>query len=70
METALTLVRQATRIDPAVVPGWIARWSNLFLPMFLTEIGDWAAAENSCAEGLARAREAEDLRSVKRSALA
>ena len=63
METALTLVRQATRIDPAVVPGWIARWSNLFLPMFLTEIEDWPAAENSCAEGLARAREAEDLRS-------
>jgi predicted ATPase/DNA-binding CsgD family transcriptional regulator len=63
METALTLVRQATRIDPAVIPGWIARWSNLFLPMFLTEIEDWPAAENSCAEGLARAREADDLRS-------
>jgi predicted ATPase/DNA-binding CsgD family transcriptional regulator len=63
METALALIRQAMDIDPAVVPGWIARWSNSFLCMFLTETEDWPAARNSCTEGLARAREAGDLHS-------
>jgi DNA-binding CsgD family transcriptional regulator len=54
-------VRQAARIDPAVIPGWIARRASLFVSMFLTETGDWPAAEQSCAVGLARAREADDL---------
>ena len=63
METALALAGQATRIDPAVIPGWIARWASLFLSMFLTETGDWPEAENRCADSLARAREADDLRS-------
>jgi predicted ATPase/DNA-binding CsgD family transcriptional regulator len=63
MEAALTLERQATRIDPAVIPGWIARWARLFLSMFLTETGDWEEAEISCVQSLAQAREAEDLRS-------
>jgi non-specific serine/threonine protein kinase len=63
MEAALAEVRQATRLDLAVVPGWIARWSTLFLSMFLTETEDWPAAENSFADSLARAREAGDLHS-------
>ena len=64
METALTLERQATGIDPAVIPGWIARWARLYLSMFLTETGDWAEAEASCANSLMQARKADDLRSV------
>jgi predicted ATPase/DNA-binding CsgD family transcriptional regulator len=64
MDTALVLVREATRIDPAVIPGWIARWARLFLSMYLTETGDWPEAENGCADSLARAREADDLLSV------
>jgi predicted ATPase/DNA-binding CsgD family transcriptional regulator len=63
METALTLERQATGIDPAVIPGWIARWARLYLSMFLTETGERAEAEASCANSLAQAREADDLRS-------
>ncbi len=63
IETALALERQATRIDPGTIPGWIARWARLYLAMFLTETGDWAEAENKCADGLAQAREADDLRS-------
>ena len=61
LETALAQARQAARIDPAVIPGWIARRASLFLAMFLTETGDWPAAEQSCADALARAREADDL---------
>jgi predicted ATPase/DNA-binding CsgD family transcriptional regulator len=61
LETALAQARLAARIDPAVIPGWIARRASLFLSMFLTETGDWAAAEQSCADALARTREADDL---------
>ena len=32
--------------------------------MFLTETGDWAEAEASCANSLTPARKADDLRSV------
>jgi predicted ATPase/DNA-binding CsgD family transcriptional regulator len=63
LETALAQVRQAARIDPAVIPGWIARRASVFLSMFLIETGDWPAAEESCQDGLSRAREANDLRS-------
>jgi predicted ATPase/DNA-binding CsgD family transcriptional regulator len=63
METALAEARRAARIDPAVIPGWIARRASLFLSMFLTETGDRPAAEKSCQDGLVRAREADDLRS-------
>ncbi|HEX3750686.1 MAG TPA: LuxR C-terminal-related transcriptional regulator [Streptosporangiaceae bacterium] len=63
METALSLARQATHIDPDFIPGWIARETRLCLSMFLTETGDWAEAENICADSLAQAREADDLRS-------
>ena len=34
----------------------------LVLSMYLTETGDWPEAENRCANSLARAREADDLR--------
>jgi predicted ATPase/DNA-binding CsgD family transcriptional regulator len=63
METAVAEARRAARIDPAVIPGWIARRASLFLSMFLTETGDWLAAEKSCQDGLTQAREADDLRS-------
>jgi predicted ATPase/DNA-binding CsgD family transcriptional regulator len=63
METALAQARRAARIDPAIIPGWIARRAGLFLSMFLTETGDWPAAEKSCQDGLVQAREADDLRS-------
>jgi non-specific serine/threonine protein kinase len=62
MEMALTWIRQATQIDPAVIPGWFARWVRSWLAVFLTEIGDWPAAEAMCADSLARAREARDQR--------
>ena len=60
LETALAQAGQAARIDPAIIPGWIARRASLFLTMFLTETGDWPAAEQSCTDALARAHEAGD----------
>ena len=63
-ETSLELAQQACRIDPAGIPGWIARWCVSCLTIALSETGQVAAAERTCADAVARAREAgalEDL---------
>jgi hypothetical protein len=52
---------QAEQI-PAEIPGWIARACSIMLILGLIETGDLAAAERSCRAGLARARDAGDLR--------
>ena len=60
LDGALQLARQAEQI-PADIPGWIARLLSNNLTGMLIEAGDLAAAERSCAAGLARSREAGDL---------
>jgi tetratricopeptide (TPR) repeat protein len=63
-ETSLELAQQACRIDPAGIPGWIARWCVSCLTIALSETGQVAAAERTCTDAVARAREAgalEDL---------
>ena len=62
-EGSLAWAREAERIDPAGIPGWVARWCNDLLMQALTEVGDLAAARRSCAGGLAQARQASDLHS-------
>jgi predicted ATPase/class 3 adenylate cyclase/DNA-binding CsgD family transcriptional regulator len=57
------LARQAEQI-PADIPGWIARNCTQWLAEMLTEAGDLAAAESVCGAGLARSRDAGDLRNV------
>jgi predicted ATPase/DNA-binding CsgD family transcriptional regulator len=57
------LAWQAEQI-PADVPGWIARNCTQWLIEMLTEAGDLAAAESVCAAGLARSRDAGDLRNL------
>ena len=57
-ENALACARQAQRIDPADIPGWVARRSSHFLAYALFEAGEAASAQRSCADGLARARQA------------
>jgi predicted ATPase/DNA-binding CsgD family transcriptional regulator len=58
--SAVQLARQAEQIT-ADIPGWIARVRSYCLTEVLTAAGDLAAAERSCAAGLARSREAGDL---------
>jgi DNA-binding CsgD family transcriptional regulator/tetratricopeptide (TPR) repeat protein len=58
---AVQLARQAEQI-PGDIPGYMVRSANNILTGALTWAGDLAAAERSCAAGLARAREAGDLR--------
>ncbi len=55
-ENALAWARQAQRIDPARIPGWLARLSSDTLTDALSGAGELTAAQRSCAEGLARAR--------------
>jgi tetratricopeptide (TPR) repeat protein len=62
---ALQLSRQAEQI-PADIPGWIARLCSFVSTDVLTKAGDLAAAERSCAAGLAQSREAGDLRNLAR----
>ncbi len=58
--SAVQLAWQTGQI-PAGIPGWIARVRSNLLTGVLTAAGDLAAAERSCADGLARSREAGDL---------
>jgi predicted ATPase/DNA-binding CsgD family transcriptional regulator len=60
-QEALARARQAQRIDPAGVPGRLARQSRTQVAIILKEAGELAAARDSCADGLASAREAGDL---------
>jgi non-specific serine/threonine protein kinase len=61
LENALAWARQAQRIDPESIPGWVARRCGDFVTMVLVEAGEVAAAQRSCADGLVRARQAGDL---------
>jgi non-specific serine/threonine protein kinase len=58
---ALDWARQATRIDPRVIPGWLARQCNHSLADILFDMGDLAAAEDTCVTELDRSRQAGDL---------
>jgi predicted ATPase/DNA-binding CsgD family transcriptional regulator len=57
-ENALAWARQAQRIDPARIPGWLARLNDEAMTDALIGIGEVAAAQRRCADGLARARQA------------
>ncbi|HXZ70930.1 MAG TPA: LuxR C-terminal-related transcriptional regulator [Streptosporangiaceae bacterium] len=58
---AVSCARHAQRVDPASVPGWIARLSNDHLMFALLNSGDVSAAWQRCADGLVLARHAGDL---------
>ena len=62
-DQAVQLARQAEQI-PADMPGWVARLSSGVLSAALMAAGDLAAAERSCAAGLASARDADDVRNL------
>jgi predicted ATPase/DNA-binding CsgD family transcriptional regulator len=62
-DQAVQLARQAEQI-PADMPGWVARLSSGVLSAALMAAGDFAAAERSCAAGLASARDADDVRNL------
>jgi len=57
-ENALACARQAQQIHSSDIPGWVARRCSHFLAYALFEAGEAAAAQRSCADGLARARQA------------
>ena len=59
LDNAVRLARQAEQI-PADIPGWIARDWSILLTAVLFAAGDLAAAERSCAAGLARSRDVGD----------
>ncbi len=59
--TALSWMRRACQVDPADIPGWLARLCAWLLATMLFEVGDLAAAQHGCAAVLAQAREAGDL---------
>jgi serine/threonine-protein kinase PknK len=63
LEDALARARQAQQIDPAGIPGWIARRCSDFLILVLLETGDLSAAEQCVADGLAQAQRAGDTHS-------
>ena len=61
LDGAVQLARQAAQIT-AGVPGQIVRWcSNYVLTIALVNAGDLAAADEVCAAGLARSRDAGDV---------
>jgi predicted ATPase/DNA-binding CsgD family transcriptional regulator len=62
LDKALAWGQQAQQIDPATIPGRLARLAGEILTMALIETGEVAAAQRSCADGLSRARQAGDLR--------
>ena len=61
IEDALAWGWKAERIDPAGIPGWIARWCDVSLIGALAEADDVASAWQRCADLVARARQAGDL---------
>jgi predicted ATPase len=57
---ALEWAQRACRIDPARIPGRVARMSRINLAMALAEAGDVPAAQRQGIDGLAAARQAGD----------
>ena len=60
-EEAVQWAREARQIDPARIPGEVARECSLRLTVALTEAGDLAAAREGCTDAVALARAAGDL---------
>ena len=60
LDGAVQLARQAAQIT-AGVPGQIVRWCSYVLTIALINAGDLAAADEVCAAGLARSRDAGDV---------
>jgi predicted ATPase/class 3 adenylate cyclase/DNA-binding CsgD family transcriptional regulator len=58
IDTALALQRRAQQLPG--LPGWMTRNRSTLLAAWLTETGDLPLAEDICAEGLARSRDAGD----------
>jgi predicted ATPase/DNA-binding CsgD family transcriptional regulator len=58
---ALSWARQAQQVDPAALPGRLARQCNTVAVLAMIQTGEAAAARDTCADGLARARQAGDL---------
>jgi DNA-binding CsgD family transcriptional regulator len=63
-ETLLSRARQACQVNPARIPGMAVRRREYVLMIALIQAGQAAAAQESCAVGLSRAREAGDLQSL------
>ena len=61
LDEAVASVRQAQAIDPAAIPGWVARVCYPVITGVLTEAGELNDARRTCSDGLARCREAGDL---------
>jgi predicted ATPase/DNA-binding CsgD family transcriptional regulator len=62
LDDSARYARQAAQITE--IPGWIARVCNNILTSALIAAGDLTAAEEVCAAGLARSRDAGDLRNL------
>ncbi len=60
-DAAVQWARQAHRVDPARIPGELARECSLRLTVALIEAGNLAAARDSCSAAIALARTAGDL---------
>jgi predicted ATPase/DNA-binding CsgD family transcriptional regulator len=60
-ETLLSRVREACRVDPALISGTAVRRRDYVLMIALSQAGQTAEAQQSCVDGLARAREASDV---------
>jgi len=60
LDGAVQLARQAAQIT-AGVPGQMVRWCSYVLTVALSSAGDLAVAEEVCAAGLARSRDAGDV---------
>jgi len=65
LPSAVSLARQAGKVA-GDMPGWIAQACSSLLTLVLTEAGELAEAERVCAAGLARSRDAGDLRNQMR----
>jgi DNA-binding CsgD family transcriptional regulator len=61
-DASLAWLRQAQKIDPASLPGPLARRCAIGLAIALTEVGNLADAKQQCTRALCLAREARDLR--------
>jgi predicted ATPase/DNA-binding CsgD family transcriptional regulator len=61
LNAAADWARQASRIDPATIPGDFARDCHTTLAVVLIEVGDLAAARVSCTELLALSRQVGDV---------
>ncbi len=62
-DVLLSRAREACLIDSEIIPGAIVRRRDYVLTIALTRAGRAAAAYQSCAAGLARAREVGDVQS-------